>query len=934
MIVKQGLPSTYSVGSPVAVGSTLYFTLDDGVHGEELWKSNGTAAGTVMVKDIQAGPYGSAPDYLTNIGGVLYFSADNGTNGYELWKSDGTVAGTTMVKDIYAGGASSQSQRFTNVNGTIYFSARNAENNYELWKTNGTSAGTTLVKEVGPGAVGSIARSFDDHVFLNANGVLVYIAEDNRGPELWRSDGTSAGTFLLKDIETGTGNAEVNNLTNLNGTLLFSGTDGTTGRQALWKLNGSTPQLIKNLWPGSDVTLHDFVVLGNRVLFTGDSPAGVQLWATDGTPAGTIPLGGMQPRNTTVVGNVVYFSALDGVNGRELWRSDGTAAGTKLVKDIAPGSTSSGPYSLTNVGGKLYFTAETATSGYELWKSDGTAAGTVLVKEIRSGASSAYPFNQTNVNGTLYFSANDGTNGFELWKSDGTAAGTVMVTNIAAGAAGSSPLQFQSIAGTVYFSANDGTTGFELWKSNGTAVGTVRVKDINPGSADSLPSNLQNVAGKLYFTANTAANGTEVWTSDGTAAGTVLLKDIRAGVGGSNPKLAVAGGKLYINANDGAGSQLWLTDGTTAGTVKVPNAAGQPVALNPQFVVDVGGTRYFAGISVAHGQELFALNVPQSFAGSAGVDSYVVTYSSSNVVVTRSINGGAFAKLGTFTLASPLTFTALTAVDLVRVVGTSAADTITVANTGTVGSTGINVNSSSLVISGAPILTISGAHSNDTYRFDADATLGLISLDEAAGGVDTLDFSLTTTSGVAVNLIAPGNQNINAKLSLRLNSATTFENIIGTPNGDLLLGNTLVNSINGANGHDVVVGNAGNDRLAGGSGRDILIGGAGLDALFGGDDEDILIAGKTDYDGVYSKLVELKTEWTSSNSYATRIARLRAGVGATLSKLKAKDTVDTDAGEIDTMTGGPDLPTAETDWFFRASNDVITDLLSETIDLL
>src|SRR5262249_5791385 len=147
----------------------------DGTHGYELWKSDGTAAGSTLVKDIFPGgisgygyyPNSSYPSHLTNVNGTLFFEDNDGTHGNELWKSDGTAAGTVLVKDINPGSSGSNPTDLTNVNGTLFFEATDGTHGYELWKSDGTATGTVMVKDINPGS-GSSSPSY----LTNVNGRL------------------------------------------------------------------------------------------------------------------------------------------------------------------------------------------------------------------------------------------------------------------------------------------------------------------------------------------------------------------------------------------------------------------------------------------------------------------------------------------------------------------------------------------------------------------------------------------------------------------------------------------------------------------------------------------------------------------------------------------------------------------------------------------
>ena len=446
--IYPGPNSSFSFFGPAKINTTLFFSANDQTNGFELWKSDGTNSGTVMVKNIYPGfmfagvANNSEPRYLTNVNGLLYFTANDGINGRELWKSDGTEAGTVMVKDINTynnvSDSSSDAAMLTDVNGVLYFTCNNIDNGYELWKSDGTANGTVMIKDIYTGNnINGLPNSSVPYSLTNVNGTLFFAAGDAiNGTELWKSDGTAAGTVIVGG-RTGAQNSigSYPNMTNVNGILYYAGYGQSNNRDVeLWKSDGTDAGtvLVKDIFPG------------NNAFYANSS----------------------SPHNLTNVNGTLFFSACD--------------------SEI-----------------------NTNNQNFELWKSDGTSAGTVKVKEIRAGINGSSPRGLANANGFLYFSANDGIIGREIWKSDGTEAGTTLIKDLSADAGNSDPNEFTYLNGSTYFVASDGIIGRQIFKTDGTANGTIGINILN--LVGDPPSNLIDVNEKLFFTASLGAFGKEWW---------------------------------------------------------------------------------------------------------------------------------------------------------------------------------------------------------------------------------------------------------------------------------------------------------------------------------------------------------------------------------------------------------------------------------------
>ncbi len=533
----------------------------------------------------------------------------------------------------------------------------------ELAKWSGALDQAYLVKDIfdDPSSQGAFP---DSHVELD--GILYFFAEDpDHVRELWRSDGTEEGTWLVKDINT-VSVSIAENLTVVGDKLFFAETDGVNGFE-LWTSDGTTDGtvMVKDINPGSaNSNPSNFVDIGGIVYFSAEnsSSTGIELWKSDGTEAGTVLVkdinagsGDASITEMTNVNGVLYFVANDGDHGKELWKSDGTEAGTEMVKDIRTGSKSSNPANLLNIDGTLYFSAKGSTGGTELWKSDGTEAGTVLVKDIfDSGNKSSNPSNFVDVDGTLFFRARDGNGNYELWMSDGSEAGTVMVKDIRPGGSGMpSDAQMTNADGTLFFVAKSSNSeGYELWKSDGTEAGTVLVKDINPGNSNSEISSMIAVGDTVYFAATNGSDGVELWKSDGTEAGTVMIQDIATGNASSTPgELVLVGNRIFFSADDQVnGRELWAicveTNEATENTVPGDQDMDEDTDLifssdagNAITVSDPDGDIIRVTISADHGVLSLSQTTGLAFTSGDGENDSTMTFSGIAEDINNALNG-------------------------------------------------------------------------------------------------------------------------------------------------------------------------------------------------------------------------------------------------------------------------------------------------------
>lgn len=483
--VNQG--NSYTLNEGFGIGSFYYFRNDDGVHGMELWRTDGTT--TELFADINPGFRSGIVDAATGFerpDGKVLFAATNYTTGREPWITDGTAAGTQLLKNLAVDDSlSASSPSSLRASGERVFFVANLTGGLGVGVSDGTGSGTaaTLVDfSTISSPVAANGRYFFDG-FLSSNGkffasdgalapVQIYnepvtpaalpggvVVIDHTG-DLWFSDGTAAGTRKLRSLGASFAQAHI---------YPAGGTAWIIRGSAVWKTDGSdsgTVQIVPNpglTQPSSQDAL-DLITSGIWVYFIEASTSnhGYRLWRSDGTAPGTTVVKDLGVNNVSFVGatdQLVYLS----VNGK-LYRSDGTDSGTIALPVDSPCASG------TSLGGMFLVTSYTVippfngTATATLWRSDGTVAGTTALQVMQPPKTDPGGCGRVAVRGNnAYFSGWDAAHGWELWQTDGTASATRLTADIYPGTKSSSPQELTLAGSHLFFSADSPNIGRELW---------------------------------------------------------------------------------------------------------------------------------------------------------------------------------------------------------------------------------------------------------------------------------------------------------------------------------------------------------------------------------------------------------------------------------------------------------------------------------------
>lgn len=580
---------------------TVLFSADDGEHGRELWRTDGTAAGTAMVADVVPGPVGSEARELTVIDGVAYFKTgqqyygDPDTVTASFWRTDGTAAGTRRLITLPGQTFTPDDVPFFAFKGEVVFTVKTDWAVFSFYATDGTPEGTRKL-DVLP------ESGFAPEHWCVAGGYLFFDFND----KLWRTDGTKAGTTSIE------GAGRISDLFEVQGHLVAVSGEGTLatvapgettakalaesynlqnatgGRLYFTSINGFESwapgegrKLVSDV-PANDRWSHsngreNIMVSGDRLFWGGskhwDVPTRLYTQGPEGVhqvPGRAVEIDELFPLGD---GRVI-FSAADESDEirRALWVSDGTAVGTRRLTESNP----FGGNRLAVASRGVVGIHRTLEAGDELHRVDDAATRFDLLVDINKRTVGSDPTDAARVGDRVVFKTNEQK---ALWTTDGTFDGTVPLLERDSGGLPLDPFGLASDDDLALFAARDG-----IYRTDGTPAGTAQIADLGVDAESFNP--LARVGTTSVLAARKRGEiSHDLWRTDGTAAGTQRLTT-GAHLGAANVALGGAGTMLVSGQFGG----VWATDGTAAGSRKLFPQQGaytvpEAIAVDDGFLV-------------------------------------------------------------------------------------------------------------------------------------------------------------------------------------------------------------------------------------------------------------------------------------------------------------------------------------------------------------
>jgi ELWxxDGT repeat protein len=587
------------IGLTNADGRLFYFY--ENASGYGLYIRDETDASFRLVTSVDPGRYlwNFRPPHFATIGRSIIFPADDGIHGAELWVSDGTAEGTRMLRDIHVGAAGSALYTGWLVDaeigpdGRLYFLANDGINGAAIWATDGTPDGTALFADVSPDTT---SRQPVYGFSSLTSGLYFMVIDDgfNPGTSLWRIENVSAGPKRICTLDVQTSDFKDYNVQLMQYTNFRLAS--TSNLEFFIDENAGVSRLLTaNVDTGKVKVLGEFnvgyqnrgKVLGEEVVFLAYDQGGSHLWKSDGTVEGTIQL-----TESSVGGGIlaatkdrVFYFDFGFQSQGTLWVTDGTPEGTTSVAVLPFATNGADTVHFKSIEDVLYFSFEGETGYFELWRTDGTSAGTT---RVTPGNVFLADKPLAIVGNQIFFIATGPPNTTCLWVSDGSTNGTHEVAGI--------PLTPDDIVAAddrVFFRVET-----RLWVTDGTTNGTKELGAIESNSV------LYPVGNKVFFdTGSIYSPSGDLWASDGTVAGTVRVTEMAVDM---LNQITAINGHAYFAGGDALGNgALWKSDGTVAGTTMLEANWAQLDLYNISVVRNVGDTVIFFADDFVHGVEFW-----------------------------------------------------------------------------------------------------------------------------------------------------------------------------------------------------------------------------------------------------------------------------------------------------------------------------------------